>query len=132
MENFSRRDIHSERQVVLLDFADTDLPSVIHSSGWESLCDVPVTCPLVLIQEFYSNMHEIDHSVPLLFTRVRGKRILITPQLVTNVLRVPRIEFPNYPSCERLRTVSRDELMSSFCERPTAWGERLLLKVLDS
>ena len=24
-----------------------------------------------------------------------------------------------------LRTVSRDELMSAFCERPTAWGKRL-------
>ena len=32
-ENFSRRGIHSERQVVLSDFADTDLPSVIHSKG---------------------------------------------------------------------------------------------------
>ena len=69
-ENFSRRGIHSERQVVLSDFADTDLPSVIHSRGWESLCDVPVTCSLVLIQEFYSNMHEINCSVPLFFTRV--------------------------------------------------------------
>ena len=39
--------------------------------------------------------------------------------------RVPRIEFPDYPSCERLRTVSRDELMSAFCERTSAWGERL-------
>ena len=41
------------------------------------------------------------------------------------MLRVPRIEFPDYPGCERLRTVSRDELMSAFCERPTSWGERL-------
>ena len=49
----------------------------------------------------------------------------VTSQLVANVLHVPRIEFPDYPSCERLRTVSRDELISSFCERPTAWGERL-------
>ena len=48
-ENFSRRGIHSERQVVLLNFADTDLPSVIHSRGWESLCDVPITYPLVLV-----------------------------------------------------------------------------------
>ena len=48
-ENFSRRGIHSERQVVLSDFANTNLPSVIHSRGWESLCDIPVTCPLVLI-----------------------------------------------------------------------------------
>ena len=77
-ENFSRRGIHSECQVVLSNFADIDLPSVIHSRGWESLCDVPVICPLVLIQEFYSNMHGIDHSVPFFFTRVRGTRISIT------------------------------------------------------
>ena len=49
LENFSRQGIHSEHQVVLSDFANTDLPSVIHSKGWESLCDIPVTCPLVLI-----------------------------------------------------------------------------------
>ena len=60
LENFSRWGIHSERQVVLSDFANTDLPFIIHSRGWESLCDVRVTCPLVLIQEFYSNMHRID------------------------------------------------------------------------
>ena len=40
------------------------------------------------------------------------------------MLRVPRIEFPNYPSCERLQTVSKDELMDAFCERPSDWGER--------
>ena len=62
LENFSRRGIHSECQVILSDFANTDLPSVIHSKGWGSLCDVPVTCPLVLIPEFYSNMHGIDRS----------------------------------------------------------------------
>ena len=49
LEKFSRHDIHSERQVILVDFADTDLPDVIHSRGWESLCDVSVTCPLVHI-----------------------------------------------------------------------------------
>ena len=80
-------------------------------------------------------MHEIDRSVPLFFTRIRGTRIPIAPQLVANVLRVPRIEFPDYPSCERLSTVSRDELMSSFCECPTdvcLHHVDLLLKVLDS
>ena len=32
-ENFSRRGVHSEHQVILTDFADTDLTTVIHS--WE-------------------------------------------------------------------------------------------------
>ena len=70
-------------------------------------------------------MHGIDRSIPLFFTRVRGTRIPITPQLVADVLKVPKVKFPDYPSCERLRTVSRDELMSSFYERPIAWGECL-------
>ena len=48
-ENFSRRGIHSECQVILADFTDTNLPDVIHNRGWESLCDVPTTCPFVLI-----------------------------------------------------------------------------------
>ena len=69
-------------------------------------------------------MHRSDHSVPVFFTRVRGTRIPVTPQLVANVLRVPRIEFPNYPSYKRLRTVSKDELMAAFYERPSDWGER--------
>ena len=48
----------------------------------------------------------------------------VTPQLVANVLRVPRVEFPDYLSCECLRTMSKDELKSAFCERPSKWGER--------
>ena len=122
-ENFSRRDIHSESRVILGHFADTDLPTVIHSWEWESLCDEPVTCSLMLIQEFYSNMHGIDHSVPQFVTRVQGISFPVTPQLVADVLRVPRIEFPDYPSYERLRIVSKDELMSAFCECPSEWGE---------
>ena len=70
-------------------------------------------------------MHEIDYLVPFFFTHVQGTRIPVTPQLVADVFQVPRIKFPNYPGYERLRTVSRDELMSAFCERPSAWGEHL-------
>ena len=69
-------------------------------------------------------MHGIDRSVPHFVTCVRGISIPVTPQLVVDVLRVPRIEFSNYPSCERLRTMSKDELMSVFYERPSEWGER--------
>ena len=50
--------------------------------------------------------------------------IPVTPQLVADVLRVPRIEFPDYPSCERLQTVSKNELMATFCECPSDWGDR--------
>ena len=84
-KNFFRRGIHSEHQVILSDFADTDFPSIIHSRGWKSLCDVPVTCsrayPGVLLQ------HARDWSFSTsLFTRVRGTCIPITLQLVADVL----------------------------------------------
>ena len=113
-EKFSRQGIHSKRQVILANFIDTDLPDVIHSQGWESLCDVPVTCPSVLIQEFYSNMHGFDYSVPHFITHVRGMRIVVTSQIVADVLRVPRVEFLDYPGCECLKTMSKDKLKSAF------------------
>ena len=122
-ENFSRRGIHSECQVILSDFSDTDLPTIIHSREWESLCDVPVTYSSVLIQEFYSNTHRFDLLVPLFITRVRGMRIVVTSEIVYNVLRVPRVEHPDYYGCDRLKTVSKDELIFAFCECPSDWGE---------
>ena len=68
-------------------------------------------------------MHGIDCFVPHFVTHVRGISIPVTPQLVTDVFRVPRIEFPDYPSYEHLRTVSKDELISAFCECPSEWAE---------
>ena len=88
------------------------------------MCDIPITCPYVLIHEFYSNMHGFDYSVPRFVTRVRDTRIVVTPDIVSDVLHVPKVEHPNYPSYERLRTVSKDKLISTFCECPYGWGER--------
>uniref|UniRef100_A0A7N2MJ21 Uncharacterized protein n=1 Tax=Quercus lobata TaxID=97700 RepID=A0A7N2MJ21_QUELO len=66
-------------------------------------------------------MHGFDYSVPYFITRVRGTRIAVTLQIVADVLRVPRVEFPDYPSCESLRTVSKEEIITAFCERPSDW-----------
>ena len=48
-KNFSRCGIHSECQVVLLNFSDTNLPTVIYNRGWESLYGILVTCPFMII-----------------------------------------------------------------------------------
>ena len=123
-ENFYRRGIHSVRQVVLSDFSNTDLPTIIYSRGWESLCGIPVTYPFVIIQEFYSNMYRFDTSVPHFITCIRGTRILVTSDIVSEVLHVPRVAHLNYPSCNLLRIVSKDELSSLFCETPSSSGNR--------
>ena len=64
-----------------------------------------------------------DHSVPHFVSHVKGISIHVTLQLVADVLRVPRIEFPDYPSYERLRTMSKDELKLAFYKRSSKWGE---------
>ena len=68
-------------------------------------------------------MHGIDSLVPLFHTCVRGMCIYVTPQLVVDVLYVPQVEHPDYPKCDPLRTVSKDAMISAFCERPSDWGD---------
>ena len=124
LENFSWRDIHLERQVVLSDFFNIDLPTVIYSRGWKSLCGISVTYPSMIIHEFYSNMHEFDYFVPYFFTCVWGTRIVVTLDLIFEVLHIPRVTHLDYPNSDRLRIVSKDELSSLFCETPSSWGDR--------
>ena len=63
-------------------------------------------------------MYGFDFLVPLFSTHVRGTRIVVTSLLVADVLHVPRVKHPDYPGCEHLRTVSKDKMISTFCERP--------------
>ena len=123
-ENFSQRGIHLECQVILLDFSNTDLPTVIYSRGGGSLCDIPVTCPSVIIQEFYSNIHRFNTFIPHFFSCVRGTCIVVTPNIVSEVLHVPMVAHADHPGYDRLRTMSKDELSSLFCETPSSWGDR--------
>ena len=69
-------------------------------------------------------MHGFDYSVPPFHTRVRGMCIVVTLQLVGDVLYVSRVKHPDYPRCDRLRTVSKDEMISAFCEHPSDWDDR--------
>ena len=77
----------------------------------------------MIIQEFYSNMHGFVYSIPQFVTCVRGIRMVVTPNIVSEVLHIPRVVHPDCPSCECLRTVFKDELVSLFYETPSSWGE---------
>ena len=68
-------------------------------------------------------MHGFDCSIPQFITRTRGMHIVVTPDLICEVLHVPRVEFTDYPSCDCLRTVSKDKLSALFCETPSSWSD---------
>ena len=48
---------------------------------------------------------------------------MVTSDIVSNVLCVLRVVHHDYPVCDRLKTMSKDELISSFYEHPSDWGE---------
>lgn len=50
--------------------------------------------------------------------------MVVTSSIVSEVLHVSRVAHPNYPGSERLRTMSKDKLLSLFCETPSSWGDR--------
>jgi len=120
-ENFSGWAIHSKCQVILA----TPLLGVFSSRGWESLCEKPLRCPSMFVQEFYSNIHAINTSIPLFTMVFRGTCIVVTSELISEVPHIPRLAHPDYPSHPRLRSISRDELASLFCEKAMVWGELL-------
>ena len=53
-------------------------------------------------------MHGINTSIPHFFSRVRGTRIVVTPDIVSEVLHVLKVAHPDYPGpadCVKRRTL---------------------------
>ena len=82
----------------------------------------------MFIQEFYSNIHGINTSMPQFVTTFRSTRIVVTPDLTSEVLCVLRVAHPDYPNCDRLQTVSRDKLITSIIDvyQDTATRDKLI------
>ena len=68
-------------------------------------------------------MHRINTSVPHFFSCIRGTCTVVTPAIISKVLHIPRVVHPDYPSCDRLQTISKDEISSHFCETSSSWGD---------
>ena len=69
-------------------------------------------------------MHGVDTLVPQFVIHVRGTRTVVTPNLISKVLHILRVAHPDYPGCDRLKTMSKDELSSLFCKTPSFWVNR--------
>ena len=70
-------------------------------------------------------MHAIDTSVPRFTTIFRGTRLIVTLVLISEVLRVPRVNRSDYLSHHHLSSIFRDELALLFYEKAMLWGGTL-------
>ena len=69
-------------------------------------------------------MHKFDTLVPHFITCIRGTCIVVTLDLISEVLHESRVAHLDYLDCDLLRTVSKDELSFLFCEISSSWGDR--------
>ena len=67
-------------------------------------------------------MHAINTSVPWFTTVFRGTRIVVTPDFISKVLQVLRMDRLNYPSHHCLFSISRNKLASLSCEKAMLQG----------
>ena len=79
-------------------------------------------CPSVFIQEFYSNIHAIDTSISHFTMIFKGTSIIVSSELISEALHVPRVVRLTYPSHPHLHSIFRDELAIHFCEMAMVWG----------
>ena len=49
--------------------------------------------------------------------------MVVTSDIVFEVLHIPKVALLNYHGCDRLKIVSKDDLASLFCETPSSWDE---------
>ena len=53
----------------------------------------------MFIQEFYSNIYDIDASVPQFAMTFRGAHTAVTSDLIFEVLHIPFVSHPDYLDC---------------------------------
>ena len=63
--------------------------------------------------------------MPQFVSTFRGTHIVVNPDLISEVLLVPKVAHLDYPGCERLQIVSRDDVLSHFCRKPSFRGGAL-------
>ena len=49
--------------------------------------------------------------------------MIVTSDIVSELLHISKVAHLDYPGSKCLRTVSKDELASLFCETPSSWDE---------
>ena len=65
-----------------------------------------------------------DTFISQFVMQIWGTRIVVTPEIIFEILHVLWVLHTDYPACPHLRTMSKDKLLSLFCETPSSWGER--------
>lgn len=84
-ENFTLHQPHAKRRIILSELSNKTVLETFQSCELEFLCERLTTCPVVYVQEFYSNIYIISTSVPMFTTSVQGTCISVTPKLISEL-----------------------------------------------
>ncbi|KAJ8630193.1 hypothetical protein MRB53_023516 [Persea americana] len=95
LNKYQHHSVVPEQIVMYNELHDTDFCLWMQQRGWFTLYDVGYHIVVNWVREFYSNMHGIsDNSFK---TYVRGQELDITPDLLSQVLEIDRVEGAHFP-----------------------------------
>lgn len=101
-----------------------DLDATFTSRGWEPLLVELTPHPSLLVQEFYTDIHDVSRSTFKVF--LRGKMIKITPDVISSLVHTPRVVHPLFPYLS-VDTLSTDSLIRSVVfNTPLGGGSRAI------
>ena len=95
------------------------VPETFQSCGLEFLCEQLTTCPLVYVQDFYSNIYIVNTFVPMFTTSVQGTCIFVTPKLISELVHVPWVAKSEHPNAPMFASLSLNALATIFYGQPS-------------
>ncbi|KAJ8649133.1 hypothetical protein MRB53_002156 [Persea americana] len=118
LNKYQHRSVVPGRIVMYNELHDTDFCLWMQQRGWFTLYDVGYHIVVNRVREFCSNMHDIsDDSFK---TYVRGQELDITPDLLSQVLEIDRIESAHFPIMKN-RQINYNLVAKELTGKPVAW-----------
>lgn len=97
---FKKRTMVIERAVTLSELTEVpfdSIPTILRSRQWEYFSRPPVIVYPELVREFYSNIISYNGDSVGLVSRVRGREVHITPDMISEFTGIPRVATPGFP-----------------------------------
>jgi hypothetical protein len=115
VDDYKGRRVAVERGLVVKNFDERTprIRAVLEAQGWATMVKDHRPAIAELVWEFSANLHRrADDSF---FTWVKGTEIHVTPDLISAIIRAPRVRTPEYPwPVDHLPT--RAEMVACFAE----------------
>ncbi|XXG82507.1 hypothetical protein AAC387_Pa10g0437 [Persea americana] len=118
LNKFQHRSVVPERIVIYNELHETDFVLWMQQRRWFTLYDLGYQIVVNWVRELYANMNEVSDTSFKTF--VRGHELDITPDLLSQVLEIDRVEGAHFPIVNS-RQINYNLVAKELTGKPVAW-----------